>query len=73
MTPRYNHVNLSSTNSNTSYSVITRQNVQSISSSLNERHFPPLLNVCQPILSNVSGSRLYQRKAASNVKHVSFL
>ena len=33
--------------------------------------FPPLSNVCQPILSNVSESRLYQRKLASNVKLVS--
>ena len=28
VTPRYNHINLSSTNSNTSYSDITRQRVQ---------------------------------------------
>ena len=46
---------------------------------LNERDFPPFSNirqnmltlVCQPILSNVSESRLYQRKPASNVKLVS--
>ena len=38
---------------------------------LNEHGFPPLSNVCQPILSNVSESRLYQRKPASNVKLVS--
>ena len=35
---------------------------------LNEHDLPPLSNVCQPILSNVSESRLYQRKPASNVK-----
>ena len=35
---------------------------------LNERDLPPLSNVCHPILSNVSESRLYQRKLASNVK-----
>ena len=72
ITPRYNHINLSSTNSNTSYGDITRLIVQTnISISLNQRDFPPLSNVCQPILSNVSGSRLYQCKTASNVKHVS--
>ena len=38
---------------------------------LNEHDFPPLSNVCQPILFNVSETRLYQRKAASNVKLVS--
>ena len=43
ITLRYNHINLSSTNSNTSYSDITRQIVQStISFSLNEHDFPPL-------------------------------
>ena len=72
ITSRYNHINLSSTNSNTLYSDITRQKVQSkISFLLNEHGFPPLSNVCQPILSNVSESRLYQRKPASNVKLVS--
>ena len=59
------------TNSNTSYSDITRQNVQStISFLLNEYGFPPLSNVCQPILSNVSESCVYQCKPASNVKLV---
>ena len=38
---------------------------------LNEHDFPPLSDVCQPILSNVSESRLYQHKPASNVKLVS--
>ena len=38
---------------------------------LNEQDFPPLSSVCQPILSNVSESRLYQCKPASNVKLVS--
>ena len=72
ITSRYNHINLSSTNSNTSYSDITRQKVQStISFLLNEHDFPLLSNVCLPILSNVSESRLYQRKTASNVKLVS--
>ena len=72
MTSRYNHINLSSTNSNTSYSDITRQKVQSIISFLLIEHdFPLLSNVCQPILSNLSESRLYQRKPASNVKLVS--
>ena len=33
--------------------------------------FLQLSNVCQSILSNVNRSRLYQRKAASNAKHVS--
>ena len=43
ITLRYNHINLSSTNSNTSYSDITRRIVQStISFSLNEHDFPPL-------------------------------
>ena len=56
---RYNHINISSTNSNMSYSDITRQKVQSnISFSLNEHDFPPLSNVCQHILSNVSESRI---------------
>ena len=69
ITSRYNHINLSSTNSITSYRDITRQKVQStISFLLNEHDFPPLSNACQPILSNVSESRLYQRKPASNVK-----
>ena len=72
ITSRYKDINLSSTNSNTSYSDITRQEVQStISFSLNEHDFPPLSNVCQPISSNVSESRLHQRKPASNVKLVS--
>ena len=56
------------------YSDITRQKVQmTISFSLNQHDFPPLSNVCLPILSNVSGSttRFYQRKPLSNVKHVS--
>ena len=71
-TSRYNHINLSSTNNNTSYSDVTREKVQStISFLLNEHDFPPLSNVCQPILSNVSESRLYQRKPASSVKLVS--
>ena len=71
ITSRYKDVNLSSTNSNTSYSDITRQKVQStVSFSLNEHDFPTLSNVCQPILSNVSESRLHQRKPASNVKLV---
>ena len=72
ITSRYNHSNLSSTNSNTSYSDLTRQKVQStISFLLNEHDFPLLSNVCQPILSNVSESRLYQCKPATNVKLVS--
>ena len=72
ITPWCNHISLSSTNSNTSYSDITGQKVQTIVFFLlNERHFWLLFNFCQPILSNVSWSRLYQRKAASNVKHVS--
>ena len=72
ITSRYNHINLSSTNSSTSYSDITRQKVQStISFLLNEHDFPPLSNVYQAILSNVSESRLYQRKPGSNVKLVS--
>ena len=72
ITSRYNHINFSSTNSNTSYSDITRQKVQStISFLFNEHDIPPLSNVCQPILPNVSESRLYQRKPASNVKLVS--
>ena len=71
ITSRYKDVNLSSTNNNTSYSDITRQKVQStVSFSLNEHGFPTLSNVCQPILSNVSESRLHQRKPASNVKLV---
>ena len=65
-------MNLSSINSSTSYSDITRQKVQStISFLLNEHDFPPLSNVCQPILSNVSESRLHQCKSATNVKLVS--
>ena len=72
ITSRYNHINLFSTNSNTSYSGITTQKVPStISFLLNKHDFPPLSNACQPILSNVSESRLYQRKPASNVKLVS--
>ena len=72
ITSQYNHINLCSTNRNTSYSDITRQKVQStISFLLNEHDFPPLPNVCQPILSNVSESRLYQHKPTSNVKLVS--
>ena len=69
---RDNHINLSSTNSNTPHSDITRQKVQSnISFLLNEHNFPPLSIVCQPILSNVSESPLCQGKPASNVKVVS--
>ena len=72
ITSRYNHINLSSTRNNTSYTDITREKVQSrISFLLNEHDFPLLSNVCQPILSNVSESPLYQRKPASNVKLVS--
>ena len=68
MSSWYNHINLSSTNSSTSYSDITRQKVQfNISFSLNEHNVPLLSNVCQPILSNVSELCLYQRKPASNV------
>ena len=74
ITSRYNHFNFSSTNSNTSYNDITRQKLQStISFSLNERDFPLLSIVCQHILSNVSESRLYQRKPARNVKLVGVL
>ena len=55
-----------------SYSDTTREKVQStISFLLNEHDFQPLSNVCQPIMSNVSESRLYQCKPASNVKLVS--
>ena len=55
-----------------SYSDITRQKVEStISFSLNEHEVPPLSNVYHPILSNVSESRLYQCKPASNLKLVS--
>ena len=69
ITSRYKDINLSSTNSNTSYSDITRQEVQStISFSLNVDDFPPLSNVCQPISSNFSESRLHHRKPANNVK-----
>ena len=65
-------MNLSSTNSKTSYSDITRRKVQStISFSLNEPEFPPLSNVFHPVLSDVIESRLHQRKPASNVKLVS--
>ena len=71
-TSRYKDINLFSTNSNTSYSDITRQNVQSaISFSLNEHNFPSLSGACQPILFNVGESRLYKHKPASNVKLVS--
>ena len=35
---------------------------------LNEHDLSPLSNACQPILSNVNESCLYQRKPASNVK-----
>ena len=59
---------ISSANSNTCYRDITRQKVQStVFFSLNEHNFPPLSSACQPILSNVSESRLYQRKPTSNV------
>ena len=72
MTPPCNHFNISSTNSNTSCSDITTQNVETtISFSLNDRDFPQLSNVGRSILANVSESHLHQRKAASNVKHVS--
>ena len=74
ITSRYKDINLSSTNGNTSYSDITRQNLQSaISFSLNEHNFPSLSGACQPILFNVGESRLYKHKPASNVKlvHVS--
>ena len=72
MTPPCNHINISSTNSNKSYSDITTQNVETtISFSLNDRDFPQLSNVGQSILANVSGSHLHQRKVASNVEHVS--
>ena len=66
---RYKDINLSCTNSNTSYKDITRQKVQStISFSLYKHNFPPLSNACQSILSNVSESRLHQCKPSSNVK-----
>ena len=53
------------------YGDIARQKVQStISFSLNEIDSPSLSNVCQLILSNVTESRLCQRKPASNVKLV---
>ena len=69
---RYNHINLSSTNSNTSYSDITRQKVQSnIPFLFNEHDFPPSSNVYQPNLLNASEPRLYQCKPASNVNVVS--
>ena len=57
---------------NTSYGDITKEKLQStISFLLHEHNFPRLSNVCQPILSSVSESHLYQRKPASNVKLVS--
>ena len=63
ITPRYNNINLSSTNSNISYSDITRKIVQiSISFPLNECDFSPLSNVCKPTL--------YQHKTASCVTRV---
>ena len=65
ITSRYNHINLSSTNSNTSYSFITRQKVQSKFS------FHRYLMSVSLFFSYVSESRLYQRKPASNVKLVS--
>ena len=72
ITSRYKDINLSSTNSNTSYRDITRQKVEStISFSLNEHNFPSLSNVCQPIFSNISVPRLYQFEPAINVKLVS--
>ena len=72
ITSRYKDINLTSTNRNTSYSDITRQEVQStISFSLNEHDFLPLSNACEPILCNVGESCLYQHKPASNVKLVS--
>ena len=72
ITSQYHHINLFPSKSNTSYSDITRQKVEStISFSLNEHEVPPLSNVCHPILSNVSESRLYQCKPASNLKLVS--
>ena len=72
ITARYKDINLSSTNSNTSYSDINRQEVQlTISFSFNEHNFPPLSIVYHSISSNVSESRLHRRKPASNVKLVS--
>ena len=74
LTPRYNHIDLLSTNSNTSYSDVTRQKVQTTTSFwLNENDFLPLSYVCQSVFSNFSESvtRLYQRKPDDNVKHVS--
>ena len=72
ITSQYHHINLFPSKSNTSYSDITRQKVEStISFSLNEHEVPPLSNVYHPILSNVSESRLYQCKPASNLKLVS--
>ena len=69
---RCNHINLSSTNSTTSYSNITRQKVQStISFLLNEHNFPTFSNVSQAVLFNFNESGLYQCKPASNVKLVS--
>ena len=61
ITSRYKDINLSPTNSNTSYSDITRKKVK----------WARLSTICQPILSNVSESRLHQRKPGSNVKLVS--
>ena len=72
ITSQYKDINLPSTNSNMPCSDTTRQKVQStISFSLNEHNFPPLSNVCQPILSNIGESCLHQRKPASKVKLVS--
>ena len=53
--------------------MINRRKVQTTTSfSLSKHEFPSLSNVCQPILSNVSGSltRFYQRKPDNNVKDV---
>ena len=72
ITSQYKDINLTSSNSNVSYSDITRQKVQStISFLLNKHVFPPLSNFCQSIFSGVGKSRLHQRKPASNVKVVS--
>ena len=67
ITLRYKDINFSSTNS-TRHIEILPDIKFTISFSLNEHDFPPLSNVCQPILSIVSESRLHQRKPANNVK-----
>ena len=56
----YNHINLSSANSNMSYTDNTRQKVQfTFSFLLYKRDFPPLFNFCQPILPNFMESGMY--------------